>query len=336
MPSAVCLRGMREMKDSFAVNDALQDDITRFARQLCRGIRSPRARAAAEEEMIDHIYAALYEESLRGIPPETAFPVICASFGEPSVLRQQLAGVHNRLPPDFFRTLGGFVLRLAVAVLVTLFLRGLCLQGGVAWYTELPGVLILFGLRPLGAVGRAWRRLRFRGRVRRLCRRSGWDMLHFPSVGQVFLARRSALYVFRMGEDAPLTVIRHLSVARGESLRFADETTILRIRRRGGVGLTDRRPGQFNLSKTAALGHVTLRQASFSYLLPPELLSLRGDGTAFRVEKWLIIDRFPPEVSVVEGNAVREVSPGECVFDFSVHSQKSCLSNLVARTSKGD
>ncbi len=320
-------------KSRLEVSDALRDEILRFSKQLCVGIRSPRARLAAEEELVDHIYAALYDEALRGVPPETALPAVCASFGDPSVLRGQLATVHNRVPPELFRSLGFFALRLLVAVVVTQFLRGMCRQSGYpfGWYTELPGVLILCGLRPLGAARRAWSRGRFRGQLRRLCRRSGWELLCLPSRGRVLFAPATARYAVRTGER--VTVIRHLSVCRGDALRFVDETCILRIRRRGGVGLADRNPYRYNSTRTAALGHVTLRPASFSFLLPPDLASAGKDAPA--VEKLVVIDTFPREVSAVVGSAVREVIAGERVFDFAVHSRASCMAHLQVH-SKGD
>ncbi len=342
MPSAASLRERLDMKEwtnehsfdeNLSLDSLLQNDIHRFVRQICVGIRSARARSAAEDELFDHIHGALYDATLRGIPPERAWPDICASFGNPAILRQQLAGVHNRLPPDFFPALGRFSLRLVVAVLVTGFLWGLIGSSGSV-VGGLVGVLILCGLWPLRAVGCAWNRLCFHGRLWRLGRRNGWEILRFPSIGKIFFARPAALYVVRTGEGVPLTVIRHLSVSHPESLRFVDETSLLRIRRRRGVGLADQRPGQFNLIKTAALGHETIRPASFSYLLPPELVSSAENTTAPRVEKLLVVDRFPRDVSVVSGNSVREVIPGDRVFDFAVHSRASCVAYLLGSQSE--
>ncbi len=312
--------------ENISLDPGLRDEIARFSRSICAGIRSKRARRAAEDELVDHIHGALYDAALRGIPPERALPDICASFGDPAVLRQQLAGVHNRLPPDLLPALGRFLLRLVAAVLTSGFLCGLIGESGYAVGITV-GVLILCGLRPLYALRRAEHRLRFRGQLRRLCRRSGRALRSCPSILRVLLApSATALYVVQKGKY--VTVIRFLSVSPREAVRFVDDTSLLRIRRRSGVGLADRRPGQFNLSQTAAVGYETLRPASFSYRLPSALAAV-GNGDVPSVEKLLVLDDFPRELSAVEGNAVRELIHGDRLFDFAVHSRASCLSYLT-------
>ncbi len=312
----------------------IEDEITRRVKRLCGSIRSRKKRIAVEDELTDHFRLAVADMALCGVPPERALSEVAASFGDPAILRQQLASVHNRLPPAFWPFMGGLLLRMLLAAAVTLPLWGIVTANGLrfSWYHLLPGVLILVGLHPITWLWSAFRRGDVRRRIRRFCRETGSTPLSIPSPAAAVLGSAS---LYLLAVSGRVVAVKYLYVPRRAEVRFADETTVLAIRRRRGIGLADRRPGQFNLIKPATVGDVTIRPLAYSYLLPPEWAAAAGVGG---IERLLVLEPYPMEVTHIAGNTVEEVTPGERVFGFRIHTRKTALARLasLAQTKKED
>ncbi len=305
-------------------DDALYEEIVRHAKRICIGIRSRRARGMAENEIIDHLLCAVYDKALRGIPQEQALSEAIAEFGECGTLKQQYARIHNRLPPDFWPSVGRFCLRAAGAALLSAVLWGMVEAGNdeFEWYHLIPGALVLCGLWPFRVLCLTLSRLRVHSRLRRLCRQGRCEALILPSLPVALFGPGSAVrYVLRV--DGRIHFIRVLYAPHRTALRFLDETSIAWVTRRGGIGLIDRAPRQFNSTKTATFISDTVHPADFSFLLPD---AWRNMGTP--IDKLLLIDPFPPAVSFVQGNTLEEVRPGESVFDFVIHNRRSLLAYL--------
>ncbi len=297
-------------------DEILREELSRYARRVCAAIRSRRARAAAEEEITDHLLCAVYDKALHGIPPERAVAEALAEFGDAATLKQQYARIHNTLPPDLWPSLGRFFLRALGAAAVTAVLWGIVESGGGDFGVLhlLPGALMLFGLWPIHAISLVGKRISFHLRLRRLCRRGACEALYLPALP-------GGRYVLRAG--GRVLYLRVMGTRRA-ALRFLDETAIAWITRRGGVGMIDRAPRRFNSTKIAAQASERVRVADFSFLLPEAWL---GTG----VEKHLILLPFPREVTCVRGNTIEEVRPGERVLDFSVHDRKNLMKMLEGK-----
>ncbi len=314
-----------------SLSPELEDAILRHVKRLCAGIHSRRTRIAAEEELADHFRLAIYDMALRGVTPERAFTEIAASFGEPSILRQQLASVHNRLPPKFWSTVVTYLGRALIALAVTLPLWGILSANGhtFQWYHALPGILIWVGLQPLDSLGSAVRRGRFHTQIRRFCRDNRCVPLRVPSMWAAIGGTTAAsLYLLRFHDRT--VAIKYRSAPRRVEVRLADETTMLYIRRRRGIGLADQRPGQFNLIRPAEIGDVSIRPVAYNYLLPPEWATVVKEAGG--LEQLMVLEPFPVAVTCVKGNAVEEVIPGDRVFGFTVHSKKSLMAHLLSVT----
>ncbi len=312
-----------------SLSPELENEILRHVKRLCAGIHSHRTRIAVEEELADHFRLTIYDMALRGIAPERAFAEIAVSFGEPSILRQQLATVHNRLPPNFWSTVGAYLWRALIALAVTLPLWGILSGSGhtFQWYHALPGILIFVGLQPLDFLCSAVRRGRFHKQICRFYRDKGCVPLHVPSIWATIGGTPSAsLYLLRIHDRT--VAIKYRSAPHRMEVRFADEVTMLYIRRRRGIGLVDRHPRQFNLIRPAEIGDVTIRPVSYDYLLPPDWATAVKEAGG--LEQLMVFAPYPMAVTCVKGNAVEEVIPGNRVFGFAVHSQISAIVHLLS------
>ncbi len=296
-------------------------EMRRSVRRICRSIHSKKIRENTEQEYLEHMEDHVYRLLLRGVPEEKAVAEALAALGDSEELCHMLGAIHNRMPADLGRNL----LWLAIRALPATFLgcliwaTGLSESYPVIWL--LP-VLIVVGLEPARYLRSLMLRLKQITRIQRVCRDKGYKIERMASpILSVFIPARRPEWVIETGKHT--YCVHFLAVHnRHAELCFLDSYAYtLTVIRGQGARFVDRAPRRFKLLRIGDQSYSEQIRHSLYFPASP-------DFRAGTMERILLLNPVPNEVSYRKGTTEEYVGNGDAVFGFLVYDGNAFVALL--------
>lgn len=291
-------------------------EMQQTVRRICRSIHSKKARESTEQEYLEHVEDHVYCLLLRGVPEKQAVTEALAALGDSEELCHMLGAIHNRMPAD----LGKKLLWLAIRALPATFFgcliwaTGLSESHPIIWL--LP-ILIVVGLEPVRYLRSLMLRLKQIARIQKVCRDKGYTIERMASpILSVFIPARRPEWVIETGKHT--YCVHFLAVHnRHASLLFLDSYAYtLTVIRGQGARFVDRAPRRFNLLRTGDQTYSEQMQHSLYFPASP-------DFRAGIVERILLLNPVPNEISYRKETVEESVGNGDAVFGFTVYDGRS-------------
>lgn len=289
----------------------IEQEMWRAVRYICRGIRSKSIRKQTEQEYLEHIEDRFYGLLLQGIPEEKALQMAIDALGSPEELCHMLAGVHNRLPAD----LGQRLLKLGIRGIIAL------VSGCMLWAFGLFGshpitllipILIVTGLSPVRYLRALCLRVKQVRHLRRICQKKCFHIEQLTSpILSVLIPARTPEWIISTSQQ---TYCVHFLAChnRRASLHLLDSYVYTLTFTRGqGARFVDRSPFRNNIIRT---GDQSYSEQSFKNLYFP----VSPDYYPGAMQKVLLLNPVPSEISCRKGTATEYIGNGDSVFGFTV------------------